>query len=474
MRKEAKKYVKHYRAFTLIELTLVVATIALVIGILVGLIQNSYEDFRLGSSRSTLLQDGQSAIEQMIRILRQATAFSEVSESTDSAGYITFTNVDGIVEEFRLNSGTSEVEYGEPDSLSALIGSVNSLVFTCYDINGDALTGSVPARSIQSVHIQMTIADGENSFTLSGRVFCPKDFQNVVINEIMYNPTGGSDSPKEWVELYNVSDSSIDLTGWEINNDTLTAHPQFGDGSMTISAGGYAIITAETTTVFEELTISGDFESKNDFLNNWTRNNWDRTKWDAHNGNYKGESSISGSAYLYTDISIPSSLSSCLFIFWEMTTAPVAQTQITATIRNLSDEVLETGYSGQMNTDWTCHIMDLASYAGQDIRIHFSSNKTTGSGFLFLDDVFVASSYVDLNAVRLSSSDGQIGNGLSNSGDTVTVTDGSATVDSVTYDDSWGGDGDGTSLARIDPQGPSNDQDNWTSGPVNGTPGSAN
>ena len=449
--------------------------IALVAGALAGLVRNNYQDWKLGNDRSTLLQDGRAVIGQMVRILRQVRKFSAVSPSTDQAGDITFTDVDDVSKQFRLNTLTSELEYGQPGSLSALAGPVTSLVFTCYDINGDALTGSVQASSIQSVHIETTLSDGQNSFTLSDRIFCPTDFESLAINEIMYNPSGGgSDAPKEWVELYNTSGDAIDVDGWTIGNDSLTAHPQFGDGSTTIPAGGYAIITAETTTVFQELTTGGDFESKRDFQNNWTSDNWSRTKWNAHNGSYKGESSVSGSGSLYTDISVPSSFNSCLFIFWEMTTAAVDQTQMTVTIRNLSDVILATVYSGQMSSDWTCHTMDLAAYAGQSIRIYFSTNKTTSNGVLLLDDVSVASSYVDLDAIRLSSGDNQIGNGLADNGDTVTITEGGATVDSVTYDDGWGGDGVGTSLARIDPQGGSDDPANWQSGPVNGTPGSAN
>ncbi len=474
MQKEAKKHVKRLRGFTLVELILVVGTIALVAGALVGLISNSYKDWKLGSNRSTLLQDGQAAIEQMVRILRQAKAFSAVSPSTDQAGYITFTSVDDITEQFKLNAQTSELEYGQPGSLSALTGSVSNLVFTCYDINGNVLTGSVPASNIQSVGIETTLTDGTNSFTLSGRVFCPKDFQRLVINEIMYNPPGGSDAKEEWIELYNFGGSSIDLTSWTIDGDTLISHPTFGNGSMIIPSGGYAVIMTNNTIVFNELTIAGDFERKKKFQDNWTSDNWDRTKWNAHNGRYKGESSVSGSASLYTNISVPSTLNSCLFVFWERTTASVEQTQMTVTIRNPSDQVIATGYNGQMSSDWTCHTMDLAAYAGQNIRIHFSTNKTTADNALLLDDIFVASSYVDLDAIRLSCGDNQIGNGLGNNSDTVTVTDGSATIDSVTYDDGWGGDGDGTSLSRIDPQGSSNDQNNWTSGPQHGTPGSAN
>jgi hypothetical protein len=143
---------------------------------------------------------------------------------------------------------------------------------------------------------------------------------------------------------------------------------------------------------------------------------------------------------------------------------------MTVTIRNLANQVLTTGYSGQMHSDWTCHTMNLTAYAGQSIRIHFNTNKSTSEGVLLLDDVSVAYSYVDINATRLGVGDNKIGNGLTNGGDTVAITNGSTTADSVTYDDTWGGDGDGTSLERIDPQGPSNDQSNWTSGPQNGTP----
>jgi len=464
--------------FTLVELILVAGMLALIALAIAGLVGNIYKDWRLGSDRSSLLQDGRAAIEQMVRILRQAKRFSDVSLPTDTVGYITFTDVDGQSKGFRLNNSTNELQYGEPASLSTLAGSVSRLVFSCYDVDANSLAAPVQARSIRAVHIEATFVDEQDSsvnFTLSGRVFCPEDFvSDVVINEIMYNPPEVSDAPKEWVELYNTSDNTVDVAGWTIGNDLLTAHPQFGNCSTTIPANGYAVIMAETTTVFEELTVGGDFEKKNVFTGNWTINNWDVTKYNAHTGSYKGESSVSGSASLYTDISIPSSLNSCLFIFWERTTASVDQTQITATIRNLSDQILATVYSGQMSSDWSSHTMDIAAYTGQDIRIHFSTTKAISEGMLLLDDIFAASSYVNLDAVRLSTGDGQITIGLGNDSGTVAIADGSTTVDSVTYDDSWGGDGDGTSLARIDPQGGSNDPANWQSGSVNGTPGSGN
>ncbi len=45
---------------------------------------------------------------------------------------------------------------------------------------------------------------------------------NVVINEVDTNPFGDdSASPTEWVELYNPTDSDVDLSGWEIGSTTV-------------------------------------------------------------------------------------------------------------------------------------------------------------------------------------------------------------------------------------------------------------
>ena len=469
--------------FTLVELILVAGMLALLALSIVVPIGNSYKDWKFGSDRSNVLQDGRAAIEQMVRILRQAKGFSAVTSPTDEAGYITFTDVDGDAKEFRLDTGTSELKYGGPGDLSTFVGPVSKLVFTCYDIDANSLAEPVQVRRIRAVHIEATFVDEQGSsvnFTLSGRVFCPEDFLNeVAINEIMYNPLGKkADSEFEWVELYNSGDSAIDVNGWTIwtstpsRADQLIAHPQFGSDSTIIPAGGYAVITTGDTDVYTELVTNGGFESR--LRTAWQTNNWDRTRWNAHTGNYKLESATSGAAWAYQDITVPSDFNSCLFLFWETTTAAVDQTQMTVTVRDYNDVVLETGYSGQMNSVWTCHTMDLTAYANQGIRIHFSTNKAVAQGVLLLDDVSVATSYVDINAVRLGVGDSKIGNGLENDSDTVAVTDGSRIIDSVAYSSSWGGNGDGTSLSRKDPQGGSNDPTNWESGPINGTPGSAN
>jgi hypothetical protein len=74
--------------------------------------------------------------------------------------------------------------------------------------------------------------------------FIPKlVFGNVVINEIMYDLETGSDSGREWVEIFNNGDTNIDLTDWKFwENDTNHKLTIF-QGNTTLPPNGYAVIT---------------------------------------------------------------------------------------------------------------------------------------------------------------------------------------------------------------------------------------
>ena len=64
---------------------------------------------------------------------------------------------------------------------------------------------------------------------------------------------------------------------------------------------------------------------------------------------------------------------------------------------------------------------------------------------------------------------------LGNSSDQIILVEGDVVIDSVSYLDDWGADGDGPSLERIDPAGPSNSSTNWGASTVDGgTPGAEN
>ena len=77
----------------------------------------------------------------------------------------------------------------------------------------------------------------------------------VKINEIMYD-LEGADSGREWVEIFNDSDTEVNLTNWKFNdgsNHLLNEPPKNGgQGSLVVPAGGYAIFAGDATVFLSE------------------------------------------------------------------------------------------------------------------------------------------------------------------------------------------------------------------------------
>jgi len=66
----------------------------------------------------------------------------------------------------------------------------------------------------------------------------PPPDEDLIINEFELNPDG-TDSGNEWVELFNPSDNSIDLSGWSLKNNDDDIHTLSGS----INADSYLVIT---------------------------------------------------------------------------------------------------------------------------------------------------------------------------------------------------------------------------------------
>ncbi len=71
---------------------------------------------------------------------------------------------------------------------------------------------------------------------------CDSAVSGVVINEFMADPAG-SDSDREWIELHNTTENSVDLSGWKIQggSSSFSSIGTFPQGAS-ISAGGYILV----------------------------------------------------------------------------------------------------------------------------------------------------------------------------------------------------------------------------------------
>ncbi len=75
---------------------------------------------------------------------------------------------------------------------------------------------------------------------------CPQTVAEIVINEIMQNPSAVSDSSGEWLELYNPGSSDVDINGWTIADNDFDSHTIANGGPLLVPAGGYLVLGNNT------------------------------------------------------------------------------------------------------------------------------------------------------------------------------------------------------------------------------------
>jgi uncharacterized repeat protein (TIGR01451 family) len=86
---------------------------------------------------------------------------------------------------------------------------------------------------------------------LSGSI---KSCRHIVINEMDQNPAG-TDSKKEWIELYNPSSESIDIGRWRLSNSYSAKTVSIPEGTV-IQPGGYQLLNWTNGTLINSAPVS--------------------------------------------------------------------------------------------------------------------------------------------------------------------------------------------------------------------------
>lgn len=106
--------------------------------------------------------------------------------------------------------------------------------------------------------------------TVSLIPYCYASYGDLVINEIMYNPSG-NDTNNEWIEIYNRGASSIIIDSqWKLITGSAAHTLKLALGTSTLSPLSFALITQSTSTFLSKHPdFSGNlFDSSWDDLNN--------------------------------------------------------------------------------------------------------------------------------------------------------------------------------------------------------------
>ena len=90
---------------------------------------------------------------------------------------------------------------------------------------------------------------------------------DIIITEIMQNPSAVSDSAGEWFEIYNTTGAPIDIAGWDFKDSSNSAEDFTINSSLVVPAGGY-IVLGNNANSGTNGGVSVDYEYSGMFLGN--------------------------------------------------------------------------------------------------------------------------------------------------------------------------------------------------------------
>lgn len=230
---EKKGFTQHHfstksdAGFTIVELLIVVAVMALLTAALSPLFRTSYQAWRVGDRRAEVIQNARIGMDKMSWELKQIKMVSDVSSPTNPQGYITFLDYEENLKEFRYEVGYLAYVSG---TVAILAGPIESLYFSCYESDGGTLT-TFPAN-ISTIVVQMVTSDEEgevDSLTSTDRVYLRRHKGPVQVNW-----SGGTTTPTLEV---------VTTTTTKYYQGTDVDHTTSGQVTLASSIADYVVIS---------------------------------------------------------------------------------------------------------------------------------------------------------------------------------------------------------------------------------------
>ncbi|MEM1303517.1 MAG: hypothetical protein AAGG46_01385 [Planctomycetota bacterium] len=134
----------------------------------VVVLRSSHAAWRAHEDDLERAESANAVLRHLVRHLRQATAVSAVSASSDTSGSLSLTMASGDTYVWDHNSGTGEVLFGPTTATSLLADNIDTLTFYAYEADGSTLTTTAAdAQLIRCVATVTMPAGGGSTRTVS-------------------------------------------------------------------------------------------------------------------------------------------------------------------------------------------------------------------------------------------------------------------------------------------------------------------
>src|SRR5439155_5131633 len=213
--------------------------------------------------------------------IKPSLAFNEIAASTNPVFWLELANsgtnglpLDGYV---LVRDGATDNQFVFPASQTIAAGgylSLNETQLGFHPQSGDKLFLYPPNRGsvVDAVVVKKTLrgrypdATGRWLYPAQPTPGGPNRFalhDEIVINEIMYHHRAGTngESPEGWIELYNRSTNSVDLSGWELDKGIEFEFPP----NATMPPGSYLVVTGDTNylrSFYPDIPMLGNYTKR--------------------------------------------------------------------------------------------------------------------------------------------------------------------------------------------------------------------
>ncbi len=213
-------------AMTLLEMVIALAIIVIIIAVFAPQLKTINNSWASKQANAEVLQNARVLVDQVNRSLSSADKIIDVSDSTETNGYIEFEDNTGTA--YRMDiAANNYIEYGPVGSLSDLAGPVSQLKITCYDDDDLDTPVNISVDGVDGIRFVKTEVIFPNPGSGQDRTFTTSTY-------LRTNTSAGTSGCLGWWKLDETSGLTANDSSGNDNHGTLNnmAGDEWTDGAI--------------------------------------------------------------------------------------------------------------------------------------------------------------------------------------------------------------------------------------------------
>jgi prepilin-type N-terminal cleavage/methylation domain-containing protein len=166
-----KQAAKTRRGLSLLEMMAATAIMATITASVVVVMRSGYAVWNAQEADIDVLENGYGVLRHFVTQMRQATAVTAITASSNTQGSLSFTPASGLARTWTRNS-TDDVYFNNGTLNQLLAKNITPLTFTGYKADGTTATTTVTDIQVVQCQVQITLPRGTRTLTTRAWIRC--------------------------------------------------------------------------------------------------------------------------------------------------------------------------------------------------------------------------------------------------------------------------------------------------------------